>query len=106
MILQIDTADAGLGPEGHGCGVLRQLRQARAVFLLGQHDDAAALRRLVGEGRHQRGIDHFLFGMAAERDERDRLAVAQRDRAGLVQQQVLTSPAASMARPDMAMTLR
>jgi hypothetical protein len=34
------------------------------------------------------------------------LAVAEGDGAGLVEQQVSTSPAASTARPDMASTLR
>ena len=60
---------------------------ANAVFFLGQNDDGAALGRFVGERSQLRGVGQFLFGHAAQRLEFRRLAVAQRDGAGLVEQQ-------------------
>ena len=65
----------------------RHVAAADAVFLLGQHDDGAAFRRLVGERRKLRGIGQFAFVDARQRQELRRLAVAQRDGAGLVEQQ-------------------
>ena len=65
----------------------REFAAADAVFLLGQHDDGAALRRLVGERGELRGVRQFLLGHAAQRLELGRLAVAERDGAGLVEQQ-------------------
>ena len=66
---------------------LRHVAAADAVFLLGQHDDRAAFRRLVGERGELRRIGQFLLGDAADRAELGRLAVAERDGAGLVEQQ-------------------
>ena len=66
---------------------LGHVAAADAVFLLGQHDDRAALRRLVGERGELRRIGQFLLGHAAQRHELGRLAVAERDGAGLVEQQ-------------------
>ena len=60
---------------------------AEAVLLLGEDDDAPALGRLVGERGELRGVGELLDGDAVGRDERRRLAVAERDRAGLVEQQ-------------------
>ena len=59
---------------------------ADAVFLLGQHDDGAALRRLVGQ-RCKLGASASSCSSRPARDELRGLAVAQRDRAGLVEQQ-------------------
>ena len=63
-----------------------KLAAADAVFLLGQHDDRAALGRLVGERGKLRRVRQFLLGHAAHRLELGRLAIAERDGAGLVEQ--------------------
>ena len=60
---------------------------ADAVFVLGQHDDAAAFRGLVGEARKLRCFRKFLLFDPRCGDEFRRFAVAQRDRAGFVQEQ-------------------
>ncbi len=49
--------------------------------LLGQHDDRAALRRLVGQRGELRGLGQVDLADAGHRDERRGLAVAERDRA-------------------------
>ena len=59
----------------------------QAVLLLGEHDDRAALRRFVGEAGQLRGIGQRIGGDARQRDEVGGLPVAQRDGAGLVEQQ-------------------
>ena len=66
---------------------LRQVAAADAVLLLRQHDDRAAFRRLVGERGELRRIRQLLLGHAAHRLELGRLPVAERDGAGLVEQQ-------------------
>ncbi len=55
--------------------------------LLGQHDDRAALRRLVGQRGELRHLREVALRHAGHRDERGGLPVAERDRAGLVEQQ-------------------
>ena len=60
---------------------------AQAVLLLGQHDDAAAFGRFVGQRGELRRVGQRRQSHARRRDELDRLAIAERDRAGLVQQQ-------------------
>ncbi len=50
-------------------------------------DDRASLRRLVGERRHQRGLGDLALVDTVHRDELGRLPRAERDRAGLVEQQ-------------------
>ena len=83
----VDAAHARLGGERDEAGVERgQLVLADAV-LLGEHDDRAALGRLVGERRHLRRLGQLALGDAGHRDEGGGLAVAERDRAGLVEQQ-------------------
>ena len=52
-----------------------------------QHDDAAAFGRFVGERGELRGVGQFLFRHAGRGQKRDGLAVAERDGAGLVEQQ-------------------
>ena len=60
---------------------------AHAEFLLGQHDDAAAFGCFVGERRQLRGVGMSFIVDAGRGKEFDGLAVAERDRAGLVEQQ-------------------
>ena len=59
----------------------------QAVGLLGVHDDRAALGGLVGEAGQLRGVGQLLRRHAGHRNELRRLPIAQRDGAGLVQQQ-------------------
>ena len=63
------------------------LAAANAELRLRQHDDAAALRRLVGERGELRAIGEQLRRNPGHGQELDRLPVAERDRAGLVEQQ-------------------
>ena len=65
-----------------------------------------ALGRLVGERGELRRVGERRSSTPPTRAGTRRLAVAERDRAGLVEQQRLTSPAASTARPLIARTLR
>ena len=60
---------------------------AQAERRLRQHDDAPAFRRLVGERRELRGIAEVARRDPRRGMERRRLAVAERDGAGLVEQQ-------------------
>ena len=62
-------------------------RAAHAVFLLGEHDDRATLGRFVGSEASCAASASSALGHAADRQELRRLAVAERDRAGLVEQQ-------------------
>ena len=84
---EVDTAHAGLGGEGHedgrGGG---EVAAAEAEFILGEHDDAAALGGLVGEGSKLGGIGELLAGDAGGGEEVGGLAVAERDGAGLVEE--------------------
>ena len=66
----------------------RHVAAADAVFLLGQHDDRAALGRFVGQRGKLRRIGQFALARhpAAAMNSR-RLAIAERDGAGLVEQQ-------------------
>ena len=60
---------------------------AQAEFLLGQHHDAAALGGFVGERRELRGVGEAFYFDAGRGNEIGGHAVAERDRAGLVEQQ-------------------
>jgi len=85
---RFDAAHARLRREGHELRAdLGKVAAANAVFLLGEHDDRAALRRFVGKRGELGGIGKFGRGHAAHRFEFGRLAIAERDRAGLVEQQ-------------------
>ncbi len=55
--------------------------------LLGEDDDRAALGRLVGETRELRGVGELALEHARQRQELGGLPVAERDRAGLVEQE-------------------
>ena len=65
----------------------RHLAAAEAVFLLRQHHDRAAFRRLVGERGSCAASASSLLVDAGERQELGRLAIAEGDGAGLVEQQ-------------------
>ena len=67
--------------------MLAELALAQVEPLLREHDDRAALRRLVGERRELRDLGELALLDARRRDELGRLPVAERDRAGLVEQE-------------------
>ena len=60
---------------------------ANAVFFLCQHHDGAAFGRLVGERRQLRSVGQFVLADAAHRQKFRGLPVAERDGAGLVEQE-------------------
>ena len=62
-------------------------RLGKSVLALGERDDRAAFRRLVGETRGERRRGEILGSDPAHRQEFGRHAVAEGDRAGLVEQQ-------------------
>ncbi|MNL14161.1 hypothetical protein D3C87_1350910 [compost metagenome] len=85
---EIHTAHAGLGGEGHESGVqFLHVAGTDAVFFLGENDDGTAFRRFVGKRCKLRRIGQFLFGNTGDGAEFGCLAVAERYRAGLVEQQ-------------------
>ncbi len=85
--VQVHAAHAGLRGERHKsrvrCG---DLPSPQLEFLLGQRDDAAALGRFVGERGQLRGIGQRSEFNPRRRDKLGRHAIAQRDRARLVEQ--------------------
>ena len=85
---EIDSRHPRLRGEGHEHRLLRrQLAAAETVLLLRQDDDRTALRRLVRQRRELRRVSQRLLADAGQRDELRGLAIAERDRAGLVQEQ-------------------
>jgi cobalamin biosynthesis protein CobT len=60
---------------------------AQVELLLGEHDDAAAFGRFVGERGELRGVGEPFAGDAGRGDEVGGHAVAEGDGAGLVEQQ-------------------
>src|SRR5262249_48689756 len=81
---RIDAAQARLrGKRDKGRAKLGHAAAADGVLLLGQHDDRAPLRRLVGKGSKLGSIGKLLLGHAAHWTESGRLPVAEGDRAGL-----------------------
>ena len=66
---------------------IRHVASAHGEAILGQHHDGAALGRFVRQGGKLRGIRQLAFVHARRRNERHGLPVAQRDCAGLVEQQ-------------------
>ncbi len=95
--------------KGMKCGAERRcdVAPAQAELLLGQHDDAAAFGRLVGQRGELGGV-----GQHPARRRRRPAGTPSAWRLPSVIVPVLsssstsTSPAASTARPDMAITLR
>ena len=58
---EVDAAHSRVGREGNERRfVFRNVPAAKAVFLLGEDHDRAALRRLVGQAGQLRGIGQFL----------------------------------------------
>ena len=85
---EFDAAHPRLGGERNELGVeLLHVAAADAILLLGEHDDGAPLRGLVGERGELRGIGELLLADVAQRLELGGLAVAERDGAGLVEQE-------------------
>ena len=83
-----------------------QVALAQVELLLGQHDDAAAFRRFVGERGELRGVGELGFACTPSAG---RKAAAWRLPSVMVpvlsSSSTSTSPAASTARPEVAMTL-
>ena len=84
---EVDAAHPRLGAERDEARRARRSACSRMPVLLGEHDDRAALGRLVGERGELRGLGQLELADAGHREELGRLAVAERDRAGLVEQQ-------------------
>ena len=87
VAVEVDAAHARLRGERDEGRVLAGRGGAADAELLGEHDDRAALGRLVGERRELRGVGELALGDARHREELRGLAVAERDGAGLVEQQ-------------------
>ena len=105
--VEIHAAHAGLGGERHEPGMrLGHLAGAQIELLLGQDHDRAAFGGFIGQGSQLGGI-----GQALRRDARRGMkSVAMRLPSVMVpvlsSSSTSTSPAASTARPLVAMTLR
>ncbi len=86
--VDLDSAHPALCRERDEFGAkLVDVAAANAVFLLGQHHDGTAFRRLVGERGELGGIGKLLLGHAAHGQKGGGLAVAEGDGAGLVEEQ-------------------
>src|SRR5262249_57308766 len=84
----VDAAHRGLRGEGDEVRPERvHVALAEAVLLLREHDDAAPLRSLVGERRELRGVGEPFHRSAVTGEKGRRLAIAERDRPGLVEQE-------------------
>ena len=59
---------------------------ANAIFLLGKHDDRAALGRFVGKRGKLGRIGKLLLIHTLDRHEGHRLTIAERDGSGLVEE--------------------
>jgi hypothetical protein len=104
--IDIDAAHARLRGEGHEHRAERRdVALAQVEALLGQHHDAAALGRLVGQRGELRGVGQLALGHAGA----GRKAAAWRLPSVMVpvlsSSSTSTSPAASTARPEVAITL-
>ena len=84
----IDAAHACLRSERHELHVvLLQVAFAQAEFFLGKHHDTATFRRFIGERCQLRRVGKYFDRNTRCRMERHGLAVAERDRAGFIEQQ-------------------
>ena len=63
------------------------LAPTQSVLLFRQHHNRTALRSFIGQRRKLRRIRQHRFAYARRRHEFRSLAVAQRDRSGLIEQQ-------------------
>ena len=80
--------DARLGRERNEVRVHRRhLAATQAILLLRQHHDRAAFRRLIRERGKLRRIGQTAIADAGQRQEFRRLAIAERDRARLVEEE-------------------
>ncbi len=89
LAIDVEPAHAGLGGEGDegGMGQFVNFPSADAVFILGEDDDAAAFRGLVGETGELGGLRKFPFVDTGGGNEFGRFPVAQGDGPGFVQEQ-------------------
>ena len=88
LTVEVDTAQPCLGRKGNELGVvLLNLPAAEIELLFRQDHDAAALRRLVRQRGELGGDRERLCADTRRRAQIARLPVAERDGAGLVQQQ-------------------
>ena len=86
--VEIDAAHPRVGREGNERGVkLVYVASPQAVFFLGQDDDAAAFRRFVGQRGKLGRVGQPRRLSRRRRNEFNSLAIAERDGAGLVEQQ-------------------
>ena len=106
---QVDAGHPGLGGERHERGARRarpRERSRRPCSRLGEHDDRAALRGLVGQAGQLGGVREHRPGRTPATGMN---SAAWRLPSVIVpvlsSSRVLTSPAASTARPDIASTL-
>ena len=85
--LKIRTTHSCVSGERNETGLaLGNMAPSEAVLLFSQNDHGAAFRSFIGEAGQLRGIGQLLTAYSIHPQEFDGLAVAQRDRAGLVQQ--------------------
>ena len=87
LAVQVDPAHPGLRGERDELRVQLGHVVLADPVLLGEHDDRAALGRLVGQRGQLRDLGQLGFGDARHRDELAGQPVADRDRARLVEQQ-------------------
>ncbi len=87
VAVDVDPAHPGFGGEGDEVRLVGLELALADPVLLGEDDDRAALGRLVGERGELRRLGQLGLLDPRHRDELRRLAVAERDRAGLVEQQ-------------------
>ena len=86
--VEVDSAHPRLGGERHERRAQAgDVAGPQAVPLLGQHHDRAAFGCLVGEARQLGGVGEIPLRDARCGQKRRRLTVAERDRAGLVEEQ-------------------
>ena len=78
-----------MAENGTNVGFGAQVAFADPETVFGQHHDRAPFGRLVGQGGELGRGSQLLFSVATDGEESGGLAVAQGDRAGLVEQQGL-----------------
>ncbi len=86
--IEIDSRHASLSREGNEFGFMcGKVAATQAVLFFGEDNDGAAFGSFVGQRGKLRGIGHFGLGHSGSRQKFCGLAVAEGDRAGLVEQQ-------------------